>query len=392
MCAFAFPRIRVMSRLRRIAIPFVLVACSVLLFFIGLELALRAIEYPRREARILCLDAVMGNVYCPKLSEKLDNMYESTLLVTTNSEGMADREYARSKPANTIRVALLGDSVTASLYTPQADKFKTLWEKALAQSSGKTVEIMNFGIDGSGTWEQLQMLHLRARQYQPDYVVLAFFWGNDVWNNSTSRDKGRPNPLKDEYTNQSWVRGLQVKHRKSIRWLWNNSAAFQFLDTMKDRVETNLNYKRALQAAQQAAPATPAAPAATKPASAPPPPQYDPAFFWDSDSWQLTRELILKLKAETEQSGARLLVFGIPMYDQLVMPKPLPYAEFRSFLAQNGIAGADPFDALAALTPQQKRALYIGDAVHLTVEGHRFMAEASLPAIRKFMQAPVAGK
>jgi hypothetical protein len=161
---------------------------------------------------------------------------------------------------------------------------------------------------------------------------------------------------------------------------------------MKDRVETNLNYKRALQAAQQAAPATPAAPAATKPASAPPPPQYDPAFFWDSDSWQLTRELILKLKAETEQSGARLLVFGIPMYDQLVMPKPLPYAEFRSFLAQNGIAGADPFDALAALTPQQKRALYIGDAVHLTVEGHRFMAEASLPAIRKFMQAPVAGK
>jgi len=376
-----------MSRLRRIAIPFVLVGCSVVLFFLALELALRAIDSPRREARILCLDAVMGNVYCPNLSEHLDNMYESTLLVTTNSEGMADREYPRAKPADTIRVALLGDSLTASLYTPQQAKFKTHWEKALTQSSGKAVEIMNFGIDGSGTWEQVQMLYLRARNYQPDYVLLTFFWGNDVWNNSTSRDKGRPNPLKNEYTNQSWVRGVQVKHRKSIRWLWNNSAAFQFLDTLKDRLETNLNYKRALRDAKPAAvAATPAAPAAAKAPAAPPPPQYDPAFYWDSDSWKLTRELILKLKADTGKIGARLLVFGIPMYDQLIMPKPLPYAEFRAFLDQNGIAHADPFDALAPLTPQQKRALYIGDAVHLTVEGHRFMAEAGLPGIRKLMQ------
>ena len=216
--------------MRRFAIPLVLIACSLLFFILAMELALRAIDYPRREARILCLDAIMGNVYCPNLSERLDNMYDSTLLVTTNSEGMADREYAAAKPAGTIRIALLGDSVTASLYTPQAEKFKSLWEKALSQSLGKPVEIMNFGIDGTSTWEQLQMFQLRARHYKPDYVVLSFFWGNDVWNNSRSRDKGRPNPLKDEYGEQSWVRNLQVKHRKSIRWLWNNSAAFQFLN------------------------------------------------------------------------------------------------------------------------------------------------------------------
>lgn len=365
-----------MPRLRRAAIPVVLIGCSVLFFFFALELVLRAIDTPRREARILCLDAIMGNVYCPDLSERLDNMYESTLLVTTNSGGMADREYPRVKPANTIRVALLGDSVTASLYTPQDKKFKTLWGKALAQSTGKTVEIMNFAVDGTSTWEQIQMLHLRARHFQPDYVVLSFFWGNDVWNNSASLDKGRPNPLKDEYT-ASWVRDLQVKHRKSIRWLWNNSAAFQFLDTLKTRVETNMDYKRAQQpAAPPAAAATPAAPVA----------QYDPAFTWDSESWKLTRQLIVKLKAETAQSGARLLVFHLPMYDQLVLPKPLPYVEFNRFLDDNAIAHADPFDALSGLTPQQKRALFIGDAVHLTDEGHRLVAAASLPALMNFVR------
>ena len=187
------------------------------------------------------------------------------------------------------------------------------------------------------------------------------------------------------------MRELLVRHRKSIRWLWNNSAAFQFLDTLKDRIETNLSYQRALPAATPATPtattaATPA-PAASKPAVAAAP-QYDPGFFWDSDSWNLTRQLIVKLKAETEQSGARLLVFQLPMYDQLILPKPLPYVAFRGFLEANGIANADPFDALSGLTEKQKRNLYIGDGVHLTVEGHRLVAETSLPALKTFLQKP----
>ena len=78
-----------MRSLRRVAVPFLLVVCSLLIFLLLLEIALRAIDYPRREARILCLDAIMGNVYCPNIEARLDNMYESTLLVKINSEGMA---------------------------------------------------------------------------------------------------------------------------------------------------------------------------------------------------------------------------------------------------------------------------------------------------------------
>jgi GDSL-like Lipase/Acylhydrolase len=372
-----------MQSLRRAAVPFLLVVCSLLIFFLLLEIALRAIDHPRREARILCFDAVMGNVYCPNIEEHLDNMYESTLLVKINSEGMADREYPVAKPDRTMRVALLGDSVAASLYTPNPEKFKSIWERALAQSLGRPVEIMNFAVDGTGTWEQLQMFHLRARNFQPDFVVLAFYWGNDVWNNLASRDKGRANPLKDEYAVPSWLMDVRMTHRKFIRWMWNNSAAYQFLDVLKDRIETMLDYKRALPAAQQAA----AAPAA---ANAAPEAQYDPGFAWDSEAWDLTRQLILRLKAETEQSGARLLVFQLPTLDQLEKPKPLPYVQFRDFLDQHGIANADAFDALSGLSPQQRKDLYIGDHWHLTTQGHRFFAEHSLPALKALMLAPRA--
>jgi hypothetical protein len=370
-----------MRSLRRVAVPFLLVVCSLLMFFPLLEIALRAIDHPRREARILCLDAIMGNVYCPNIAERLDNMYESTLLVKINSEGMADREYPRIKSANTIRVALLGDSVTASLYTPNAEKFKSIWERSLAQSLGQPVEIMNFAVDGTGTWEQLQMFHLRARNFQPDFVVLAFYWGNDVWNNLASRDRGRANPLKDEYSVPPWLMNIRVTHRKFIRWMWNNSAAYQFLDILKDKIETILDYKRALRTSQKSAPVPPTAGAA-------PETQYDPGFAWDSDAWDLTRQLILKLTAETEQTGARLLVFHLPTLDQVGMPRPLPYLEFRGFLDQHGIAHADAFDALSGFSSQQRKHLYIGDHWHLSSEGHRFFAEQSLPALKKFMLAP----
>jgi lysophospholipase L1-like esterase len=366
-----------MQGLRRTAVPLMLVVCSLLTFFLLLEVALRAIHHPRHEARILCFDAIMGNVYCANIEERLDNMYESTLLVKTNSEGMADREYPQLKPERTLRIALFGDSVTASLYTPNAEKFKSIWEQALAQSLGQPVEIMNFAIDGTGTWEQLQMFHLRARKFQPDLVVLAFYWGNDVWNNLASHDKGRANPLKDEYAVPSRLMNVRVVHRKFIRWMWNNSAAYQFLDTLKDKIETILDYKRALAAAPVPAAAGTAAE-----------PQYDPGFAWDSEAWQLTRQLILKLKAETEQGGARLLVFHLPTLDQLELPRPLPYVQFRGFLDQHGIARADAFDALSGLSSQQRKALYISDHWHLSTEGHRFFAAESLPALKAWALAP----
>ncbi len=369
-----------MQGLRRVAVPLFLVLCSVFVFFLLLEAALRAIDLPRREARILCLDAIMGNVYCPNIEERLDNMYDSALLVKTNGEGMADREYSRIKPGNTIRVALLGDSVTASLYTPNAEKFKSIWERSLAQSLGRPVEVMNFAVDGTGTWEQLQMFHLRARNFQPDFVVLAFYWGNDVWNNLASRDKGRANPLKSEYSVPSWLMHTRVAHRKFIRWMWNNSAAYQFLDILKDKIETISDYKRAQQPPQKSAPVPAAVGSAAQV-------QYDPGFAWDSEAWDLTRQLIVQLKAESEQSGARLLVFRLSTLDQLELPKPLPYAQFRGFLDQHGIAHADAFDALSGLPSQQRKELYISDRWHLSTRGHRFFAEESLPALKQFIQS-----
>jgi hypothetical protein len=236
--------------------------------------------------------------------------------------------------------------------------------------------VLNFAIEGAGTWDQLQLFHLRARHFQPDYVVLGFFWGNDVWNNEALLHKHRPNPLADEYPAPTVFSDLRVAHRRFSRWLWNNTYAYQFIRRLQTRAEAIASYKDAVERAKQ----DHRSPAAQRETA------YDPAFAWNSTGWDLTRQLILKLKAESEAAGAKLVVFQIPMLDQLELPRPLPYRELREFLAANGIASVDAFEALAALPASARAALYIRDRVHLSVSGHRFFATTTLPQLLEVIQ------
>jgi hypothetical protein len=363
-------------------IPLILVLGSLALCMVLLEAGLRIAGVPLREARVLCFDALLGNVYCPGIEATLDNQYESTIPVRINRDGMADQDYARERTPGTIRVALLGDSVAASLYLSPEQKFERIWERTLSARMGRPVEVLNFAIDGTGTWEQLQLLHLRARQFQPDFVVLAFFWGNDVWNNERSLGKGGPDPLTDEYPPVSWKQKLRVLHRNGNRWLWNHTLAYQFLRTLTEKTEAILWYRGAVERARsEQAAAQGAAKAAAEPV-------YDPAFAWDSSAWKLTRRLILKLDEESRASGARFAVAGVSTLVQLLMPRPLPYAQFRSFLGESGIAGFDAFDALYSLPKDRLGALYIADRVHLTAEGHAAFAQATAPALEAWMRAP----
>ncbi len=355
----------------RFVVPALLVLASVAFCVLALEAILRVAGYPHQPARLLCYDPVIGNVYCPGVEAYPDNMYDSRFPVRVNSEGMVDRERVRAKPPGALRIALLGDSVTASIYVPPPEKFASLWEGALAARLGRPVEVLNFAVEGSSTWDQLQLFHLRARHFQPDYVVLGFFWGNDVWNNEALRARGRPNPLADEYPEPTFRTDLKVAQRRLARWLWNHTYAYQFVRRLQTRAETVADYERAVAAAREAD-----AGAAPRPL-----PANDPAFAWQSGGWELTRQLMLKLKAESEAVGAKLVVVQIPMLDQLEQPVPLPWRELRSFLAANGIASVDAFDALAALPASERAALYLKDRVHLSVGGHRFFAAATAPQL-----------
>jgi len=107
--------------------------------------------------------------------------------VRINSDGFRDREHTVSKPAGHLRVALLGDSYVEALMVPLEASLGPLLEKTLSACAGrhsKRVEVIQFGVTGYGTAQQLLMLRSSVWKYEPDIVILLFFAGNDVDNNS----------------------------------------------------------------------------------------------------------------------------------------------------------------------------------------------------------------
>ncbi len=112
---------------------------------------------------------------------------EGKAFIEINSAGFRDREHSKDKAPNNIRIAVLGDSFAEALAVPMADTFWAVMERQLRGCdalNGRDAEVINFGVAGYGTGQELLSLRRRVWDYSPEIIVLAFFSGNDVRDNS----------------------------------------------------------------------------------------------------------------------------------------------------------------------------------------------------------------
>jgi hypothetical protein len=170
-----------------------LVAASIAFSLLAFELALRAIGWA--EPVWYQPDAQLGWRMRPGLAAWYTQ--EGRGFVRVNAQGMRDRDHLIDKPADTYRIAVLGDSYAEARQVEREQAFWALLPAELAACGfqpGKRVEVLNFGISGYGTAQEYLMLESTAMRYRPDLVLLQFTNGNDVRNNSFALepDKERP--------------------------------------------------------------------------------------------------------------------------------------------------------------------------------------------------------
>jgi len=123
---------------------------------------------------------------------------EGTAWLSINRDSLRGPELSRRKPPGTIRIAVLGDSFVEAQQVAQDQTFCAVMQRALGaclQPRARTVEVLNFGVDGYGTTQELITLRRRVWQFQPDAVVLAFFSGNDLRNNTLDLEGDRCRPF-----------------------------------------------------------------------------------------------------------------------------------------------------------------------------------------------------
>lgn len=226
---------------RRYIANLALVIASILVVFFCVEIGLRlvGISYPS----FYTYDEYCGA--CLRPSAKGWWRKEGNAFIVINKAGQRDREHTRSKPANTLRVAVLGDSYAEALQLPIKDTFWAVLERELRNYSalnGRHVEVLNFGVSGYGTAQELVKLRHRVWDYSPDFVILAFVTGNDVRNNSRVLEA---DPMRPYFVYKDRVLCLDDSFRSSSRFRMRRSLIARFL-------YRTLNYSRLLQTANEA--------------------------------------------------------------------------------------------------------------------------------------------
>ena len=96
-----------------------------------------------------------------------------------NAFGLHDVEFVAPKPRGRFRIMALGDSFTYGLVS-YPDAVMTRVEEALrARCAGTDLDLLNFGIGGTGVWDYKLVFDLAGPTFDPDLVVVNLYLGND---------------------------------------------------------------------------------------------------------------------------------------------------------------------------------------------------------------------
>ncbi len=158
---------------------------STLLFIcIAGELAVRI--FSDLSVPLVKRDQLLGSTFHANSSrEIIGPESKQKVLVQINEEGFRTPSRPHAKPADTIRIALIGDSQIAAVNTREENTLALLLENKLnLQYPQIHWEVFNFGISGANTAQEFNLYTKLVRNYTVDVVVCAYYNGNDFSDNS----------------------------------------------------------------------------------------------------------------------------------------------------------------------------------------------------------------
>jgi lysophospholipase L1-like esterase len=380
--------------LGRILAPGLVALAGLLVALLALEAGLRVL-YPRMG--LLTRHERLGTMPRAHLDGRLAfGGHERVVHISTNSLGLRGPELV-PKPAGVRRVLALGDSYTFGHAVEAAETWPAVLQRRLNSGGASRWEVVNAGVSGHGTGQQLLMYELLEDRVEPDAVVLGFAVVNDVLDNLCVEgeqfggraeipcfrvDDGRlvaaPPRRALEAAGGTWWPRPQVAElfmaQAKRATLWNP----RFL-TLAQSLGIRVRDARLL-------PDTVAS-------------WFDPRFV--EDGWPLTRRLLQELRARLQSRGTPLVVLLIPAALQvdpslqrvltaLADPRP-PIQAFLSdphrpqrlladFCHGEALACVDPLPALLQAARHGERPYYPIDG-HWTPAAHALAAAAVLPRL-----------
>jgi hypothetical protein len=238
---------------------------------------------------------------------------EGEAYIKINQDGWRDIERSKEKAVGVKRIAILGDSYAEALQVPQERTFWSVLERGLNSCNAfgnMRAEVMNFGVSGYGTAQELLLFQKHVSEYSPDIVVLAFTTGNDVRDNSKQLSSSMPRPyffpINDSLTlDNSFLESGSYRVKQSGIWRLVQKAS----DSMRVIQLVNIALNRVTQMRQRNFQQS-EGPTGLEPG-------FDDNVYREpertewKEAWRVTEELIVNIRDEVVVRGAQFLLVSI---------------------------------------------------------------------------------
>ncbi|MEZ4334535.1 MAG: SGNH/GDSL hydrolase family protein [Myxococcota bacterium] len=304
-----------MTRTRRIAFRLIAVLLALALVEAGLRIA--GVAYPAWDRPTPGL----GEWGVPNARGWA--VGEARQFVELNGEGARDVDHAVAKPPDVHRILVLGDSYAAAFEVRREEAFWSVMGDRLGgcdRLSGRRVEVINLSKRGYGTADELLLWRRLGAKYAPDEVVLAFYTGNDLRNNSPElKQADRPYfRLDGEALELDASYAARPDFRFWVGWpgdLWYGLVRHVRLVQVARQVRRQIKAALEVRAAMHAERGEGGEPGIDDGIYLEP---RDPA--WRA-AWAISERLVRQLRDEVEASGARFVLMTLSTAAQ-VHPDP----------------------------------------------------------------------
>jgi len=331
-----------------------------------LEVALRVLGVERASYH-----AIGGfTIYDPELGWRLAPARETvfkgahfTVRVSHNADGLRDRPYSREREPGRRRVLVLGDSFVWCWGVELEQCFTERLEAALGDT-----DVINTGVPGYSTAQELLFYEREGRRYRPDLVLLVIV-PNDVvenlrgWGPRFRLEGGR-----------LVTTNVPVPRRKGALGEWLNAHS---------RVFAELNYMAAMLQESSQNMSRPPVPAHAGPA----PPEVNQAASPATPPGKgelLTEALLDRLATDVQQDGAR--------FAAALEAMPPPMARWlHGFFAARGIPCLELGPALRMAEVRGERVRLVGDP-HVATAGQAVVTRELLAFLDRERLLPEPGR
>jgi len=314
-----------------------------LLLLAGLEAVFRVIRPDDGDARIHRRAMVEPD---PDLLWRLIPYAEGEY--ATNPLGFRDRAL---DPAADRRVLVLGDSVSWGHGVPLESIYPILLEDRLNASGAGRVDVVNTGVPGYSTFQQLRLLERRGLRLRPDLVLLQFCLNDVVERYTTVAEFGGAGVFLGVDTRRA-IPGL-------VGWLVRNSRAYAALaESVAARDRRRAEYR--VQGLARDALGEPL-----------------------ESAWVTALAEIESIHALAGRHGVPLLIAIAPYRFQLADPdgSRQPQERLLAFARARGVPAVDLLPTFAAAMPATGSSLFL-DASHFSAAGHTLAAEALVAPVQ----------